>query len=139
MHVFRVELGAARQCWYGLAGIEQLLRIEALANGMELIALWLCELDAHFTEFFDADAVFTGDGSATLDAQLQNPATQLLGSFEFALVAGIVKNQRVQVAVTGVKHVGHGQTVLLRELPYPGQYRGQRLARDSAVYAVVIG
>ena len=45
----------------------------------------------------------------------------------------------MQVAITGVEDVGHGQTVFIRQCAYAQQHLGQALAWNGAVHAVIIG
>ena len=52
---------------------------------------------------------------------------------------GVVHDERMQIAVAGVEDVRAAQPVLLRQLLDPPQHRAERLARNRAVHAVVIG
>ena len=92
---------------------------------MKLFALGIGKLHAHFTEFLDTDTVLAGNRAPVMNTQLQNLAAQLFCFFEFALVIGVVQDQRMQVTVAGVKHVGHRQFVFSRQLADTGQHSGQ--------------
>ncbi len=132
-------LGATRQRRYRLAGIQDPQWIETLAQRVKLVTFRIAELNAHFPELLHANPMFAGNRAAVMDAQLQDLAAELLGFLEFALFAGVIQNQRMQITVTGVKHVGDRQTVLLGELPHLGQHSRERFARDGAIDAVIIG
>ena len=81
VYMHRIEFGTACQRGDRLARIQQPERIETLTNQVELITLGFTELDTHFAELLDADAMLTGDGATAFDTQLQNLAAQLLGFF----------------------------------------------------------
>lgn len=105
MDMHGTEFGAAMQGRDGLAGIEQPGWIECGLDGMELIQFDAIELDAHLVDLLHADAVLSGDGAANLHAQLQDAATEFLGAFQLARFVAIEQDQRMQIAVAGVKHV----------------------------------
>ena len=52
---------------------------------------------------------------------------------------GVVKDQRVEVAVAGMEDIGDAQAVLFGELAHSREYVAQLLARDGAVHAEVVG
>ena len=106
MHMHRAEFGAAVQRRHGLAGIEQAGRIERGLDGMELGQFRAAELHAHLVDLLDADAVLAGDGAADFHAQLQDAAAEFLGALQFAWLVGVEQDQRMQVAVAGMEHVG---------------------------------
>jgi hypothetical protein len=56
--------------------------------------------------------MFTGQAAAHLDAQFQDFGPHRLAGFEIARLVGIEQDQRVQVAVAGVEHVGHVEAIL---------------------------
>ncbi len=99
-----------------LPGLSSSPGSKARLTAMNCSSSVLAELDAHLVDLLDADAVLAGDGAADLDAQLQDLAAELLGPLQLARVVGVVEDQRVQVAVAGVEHVGHRQAVLLGQL-----------------------
>src|SRR5205814_8473222 len=73
-----------------------------------------------------------------LDAELQDLRPELLGPLQLARLVGVVQDQRMQVAVAGVKHIGDAQAELFGEFAHPLEYEWQLRARDRAVHAVVI-
>ena len=59
--------------------------------------------------------MLAGQHAADLDAELQDLGAELLGAVEFARLVGIVEDQRMQIAVAGMKDVGDAQAVFLRQ------------------------
>jgi len=139
MHVHAPELGAARECRHRLARIEDTVGVEGVLESVKLGEFFFRELHAHLIDLLDADAVFAGDGATDRDAEFKNFSAQFLGTFQVAGFVGVVKNQRVQVAVAGVEHVRHRQAVLARQPVNAGQHLGDVPARNGAVHAVVVG
>ena len=56
-----------------------------------------------------------------------------------ALFAAVVKDQRVQVAVSGVENIGHRKLVLAAEFINPGQHLGQGASGHHTVLQVIAG
>ena len=69
--------------------------------------------------------VEAGQYATDLDAQAKDLGAEGLSLFEFSRHIGIVENQRVQIAVAGVKDVGHLEPVVLRQVPHAVQHDGQ--------------
>jgi hypothetical protein len=138
MHMHGAKLRAAVQRRDRLARVEQSLRVEGLFHGMELGQFRAVVLHAHLVDLFQADAVFPGDGAAHGHAEFQDPAAEFLGAFQFAGGVGIVEDERMQVAITGMEDVADRQAVFLREGGDAVQDLGEVLARYGAVHAVVI-
>ena len=63
----------------------------------------------------EADAVLAGDRPAERDAQPQDVGGQRFGALERAGLAAVEEDERVQVAVAGVEHVGDADAVLARD------------------------
>jgi len=138
-HQFLAVLGAALQRRDHLAGIEQALGIEGALHGQHLRAFLGAELHAHGVELLDTDAVLAGDRAAHRDAGLQDVGAELLAPVQLVGIVGIEQDQRMQVAVAGMEHVGAPQPVLLLHLLDRQQDVRQPLARDGRVHAHVVG
>src|SRR5439155_16945874 len=138
MDVQLAELGAAMQRGHALAGVEQRVRIEGRLDREEALELAGTELDAHPGQLFDTDAVLAGDRASNFDAKLEDRRAECLGARDLAFRVRVVEDERMQVAVAGVEHVGAAQSELHRQLFDSCQYRRQRLARNRPVHAVVI-
>ena len=68
--------------------------------------------------------MLAGDRTAFVDTQPENVGTKLLGFFQVARLVGIIQDQRMQVAVTGMENVGAAQAIVLRQLGDPAQHFG---------------
>lgn len=112
VHMHATEFGASVQGRDRLAAIEQPVWIEGVLDQMKLPEFGGRELHAHLVDLLDTDAMFAGDGAAYLHAQFENPVAEFLRAFELSWAIGIVKDERMQVAIAGVKHVGNGKSVL---------------------------
>ena len=95
VHVHAADLGAARQGWNRFAGIEQALRVEGVFDGMELREFMRGELRAHAVDFFHTHAVFTTDGTADRNAQIQDLAAQFLDPLNLARNVGVIEDEWV--------------------------------------------
>ena len=104
-----------------------------------LFQVGLAEHDAHEVALLDADPMLAGQNAAHPDAEAQDFGAEFLGFFQFARRIGVIEDQRMQVAVAGVKYVGDGQAVLGGKLGYAGQNLGQPGPGNGAVHAVIIG
>src|SRR5258708_25732014 len=138
MDVDAAELGAAMELREDLAGIEQPVGVEGAFEAQLLVEIDLVEHDRHEIALLDADAVLAGEDAADLDAEAQDIGAERLGALELARLVGIVKDQRMEVAVAGMNDVGDAQPIVVRQHPHPRQHLRQATARDGAVHAVVI-
>ena len=124
---------SAQRCSVGkhLAGIEQ-----PLASKAHLTAMLLGEIDfvehlRHQVALLDADAMFAGQHAADLDAEPQNmSAPKSSARCEFAGLVRVEEDERMQIAVAGMKHIGDAQPVLFGQLracppaPSAARWRG---------------
>ena len=77
-------------------------------------------LAVHLAEelpLLEADAVLAGDRAAEADAQAQDLRGEHLGAIVRAGLAAVEEDERVQVAVAGVEHVGDADAVLRATAP----------------------
>ena len=98
----------------------------------------LAEHLRHQIALFDADAMLAGEHAADLDAEPQDIGAEGLRLVQLARPVGIVEDQRMEIAVAGVEHIGDPQPVARGELAHAGQHPRQLLAGNGAVHAVVI-
>ena len=94
-----------------LAPVGQDARIHGLAQIVEQGQIGARVHVWQVGQFLAADAVFAGDGSAHVDAHGQDFPRQFLGAVQGVRFAAVVQNQRVQVAVAGMEHIGHPDSV----------------------------
>ena len=99
----------------------------------------LVEHLAHQVALLDPDPVLAGQHAADRDAEPQDVGAERLGPLDLAGLVGVVEDERVQIAVAGMEHIGDAQPVLRRQVADPRQHLGQAAARDRAVHAVIIG
>src|SRR5215813_13591056 len=76
---------------------------------------------AHQVALFHADPVLPGQHASDFDAEFQDIGAESLGPFDLAGFVGIIKDERVEVAVTGMEYVSNGQLISFRESPHPGK------------------
>src|SRR6056297_2445235 len=121
-----------------LAWIEVQRGVECHLDGLELQQLGVAELNRHLRQFFQADAVFTGNAAAEFHAALENAGPEGLGAADLLGLTGIEQYQRVQVAVPGVKHIGNAQATLSCHVADLGKHLRHVPAWNGAVHAVVV-
>ena len=56
--------------------------------------------------------MFAGQHAAEFDAAAQDIGAEGFGPVHLAGLVGVVQNQRMQIAVAGVEHVGYSKAVL---------------------------
>lgn len=111
VYMHGAKFGTAMQRRYGLAGVQQLVRIEGMLDVMELLQFGIVELYTHLVDFLHANTVLAGDGAANLDTQFQYLATEFFRALQFPGYIGIVKNQWMQVTVAGMENIADRQLV----------------------------
>src|SRR5262249_2543188 len=113
MDMETAEFGAAVQLRKHFSRIEQTIRIESTFQALLVREIALVEHRAHKIALFNADAVLAGQYTADFDAEPQDIRAKGLGALDFVGLVGIVKNERVEVAVAGVKDVRQAKTVVI--------------------------
>ena len=101
------KLGTAMKIGEHLAGVQKMPRIKGTFQPLLLFQIILGELDGHQIALFDPDTMFTGQHTAHLDTASQDIRAEFLGPFQLAGLVGIEQDQRMQIAVTGMEHVGN--------------------------------
>jgi hypothetical protein len=109
----RAQFSAAVQGGHGFPGIQKPLRVERFFQGVKLFQFRGRELFAHRVDFLHSDTVFTGHRSAGPDAHAQYFSAEIFGLFQFTVPIGVVKDQGVQIPVTGMEYIGDRQTIPL--------------------------
>ncbi len=122
-----------------MPGLSRPFVVEGAFEPLLLLEVGLREHHRHQVALLDADAVLAGQHAADLDAELQDFRAERLGLVELARLVGVVEDQRMQVAVAGMEHVGDAQAVVLRQFADALEHLRQPRARDGAVHAVVVG
>ena len=65
----------------------------------------------HQVALLDADAMLAGENAPDLDAELENFGAELFGLLQLTRDIGIIENERMQIAIAGMKHVGDAQPI----------------------------
>src|SRR5206468_8514951 len=133
------ELGAAVQLRKHLARIEQAVGIEGAFQALLMREVALVEHRTHQVALFDPDPVLAGQDATHFDRKLEDIRAKSLGPLDLVGLVGIVKNERVKVAVAGVKDVRQAEAVVIGQRAHPGQDLGYTRPWDRAVHAIVIG
>ncbi len=60
--------------------------------------------------FLHSDPVLAGDGPPHLHTHLEDPPGQLFRSFQVSGNPTIIKDERMQISIAGVKHIGYPET-----------------------------
>jgi hypothetical protein len=113
MHMHGAEFSTAMQGRNGLAGVEQAERIKRMLHRVKLRQFVAFELRAHLIDLFDTDAVFARDRATGFHAELQDLAAEFFGAFQFAWLVGVIQDQRMQIAIAGMKYIGDPKFVLV--------------------------
>ena len=74
-----------------------------------------------------------------MDAGFQDVGAEALATAHLIVIVGVEEDQRVQVAVAGMKDVGAAQTVCRFHSGDGAQHLGQPVARNRRVHAHVVG
>ena len=121
------------------AAIGNFLGVDGPAQRLHNIELFFAEHRRHIIALLHADAVLASDRAAQRYTKRQDLARQLLGFVQRARLAPVIQNQRVQVAVAGMKDVGDIQLIFLFKRVDFQQRFAQAAARDDAVLHDIIG
>jgi hypothetical protein len=113
VHMHAAEFGAAAKLGKHLSRIEQMVRIEGAFHPHLVIEIRLVEHFRHEITLLDTHAMLAGQHAANLHAQAQDVRAEGFGLLQFARHIGVIEDQRVQIAVAGVKDIGDTQAILL--------------------------
>ena len=138
MNMQPAEFGAAVQLRENFSGIEQAFGVERTLHPLLLIEVDLREHHRHQVALLHADAVLAGEHAADLDAQLEDLGAEFLRLLQLAWNIGIIENERMQIAVAGMEHIGDPQTVFCRHLFHALENQRQLRARNGAIHAEVV-
>ena len=120
-------------------GIGKLERVEGAADAVHGVEVGLGEHLGHHLLFLLADAVLAGDGAAGVDAHFEDARGERFGGVLLAGDAAVVEDHGMQVAVAGVKDVGHAQAGFAAMRVDFVEDARKRGARNDAVLHDVVG
>src|ERR1043166_2262089 len=93
-----------------LAGIADAGRIERAAHELHRVEVGLGEHLRHVELLVDANAVFAGNCAAGFDAVHEDLGSYLLCVFGLSGNRRVVADQRMEIAVTGMKHIADAKS-----------------------------
>ena len=98
------DIGAQPRPRKDLIWVRDVLWIEGAAHQLHCLEIRLSEHVAERLLLLLAHAVFAGDGAAAIHAEVQNAVGEIERNLFLSLNGAIVKNQRMQVTVAGMKY-----------------------------------
>src|SRR5450631_1572457 len=101
----RAIVPTARKSRHRFAGIQKSERIERMFDGVKHLQFSGAELLAHGSKLLDANAVLSGHRAANRHAQLEDATAALLRTRKLVGLAGIKHDERMQIAIAGVKYI----------------------------------
>ena len=121
------------------AWVERALWIEGVVNAAHEIEIGVVEVERHQLAFFHTDAVFAGETAADFDAVANDFGRGLHGALELLVVAEIVENDGMEVAIAGVEDVADVEAELIADFLYAAQSLRELRTRNHAVKDVDAG
>jgi len=125
MDMQAAELGATVQLRKHFARIEQTVRVKRTFQALLVGQITLVEHGAHQVALFDPDPVLARQRTPSFNAKSEDVGTEGLGPLDLVGLIGIIKDQRVKIAVASVEHVRDREPVLFRQCSDPSQDRRQ--------------
>src|ERR1700722_6496003 len=121
-----------------LRRIGEVLWVKCATHALHRLEVGICIHLGHHTFLFFAHPVLARDGTSGLDAEFENAVGQELCRMFLPFDPAVIEDQWMQVAITGVKHVGHPDSRLGAESLDLVHDARQRRTRDHAVLHNVI-
>src|SRR5438132_4666976 len=125
----------AAEAWRGkhFPGIEATLWVEGAADSVHRLQIGLVEHLRHEGSLVGPYAMFPRDRSAETQTDAKNLAGDILGKLLLSRYFGVVQDERMEIAVAGMKDVGDAQSGLSRECLDLTEDSGDVRARDDSV------
>ena len=122
-----------------LARVRDTVRIECGAQSLHAIDFVSGEHVREVLAFFHSDSVFASEGAAHLDAHFENFAGEFFRAFERTGNPPIEKNQRMKIAVAGVKNVRATKSRLATHFTNPSQGVAESAPRNDTILHDEVG
>src|SRR4029453_909159 len=122
-----------------LAAVRQLLWIHRQTQAAHAVDGGRVVHLAEKLPLLESDAVLAGDRSAKPDAEADDFCSEHLGAIVRARFAAIVEDQRMEVAVAGMKDVGDANAVLPRQRLDGDQRLAKACARNDPILDDEVG
>src|SRR5690606_27080822 len=113
--------------------VKQFVRIHCLLHQPQQRIRRVAHLAAEEGLFGEADAVFAGDGSASLEGLVDDGGQREFDAVHLLGVTLVGEDGRVKVAVAEVAEGGDGETMLLRDRLHGAHHAGEFAARYGDV------
>ncbi len=121
------------------AGIKGRVGIESVVDAAHEIEIGVGEKKRHELGLFHADAMFTGERAPDFHTIADDFRGGMHCSFELGFVAGIVEDDGMKVAVSGMENIADIKAVLRADLPDAAESLRKFCARNDAIEDVVAG
>ena len=82
--------------------------------------------------------MLTGQNTAHFHTAAQDVSAKILGPFQFTGLIRIKQNQRMQIAITGMEHIGDTQPIFLAERRHSYHHVRQSPTWNGAIHAQII-
>ena len=82
--------------------------------------------------------MLASEASADFNAEFQNIIACFFGLVRFFLIIAIIEDERVQIAIARVEHIGDAQAIACHNLVNATQHQRQLSGRDRAIHADII-
>jgi hypothetical protein len=119
--------------------VQRTFGIEGVVDTAHEVEVGVGEKKRHQLALFHADAVLSGKTAANFDAVANDFGGGFEGALELLVVAKIVEDDRMKVAVAGVEDVADAESELIADLLDAAQCLRELGARDDAVEHVDAG
>src|SRR6266478_1156773 len=121
------------------AGIERAMGIEGVVDAAHEVEVGVGEYERHELGLFHADPMFAGERAADFEAVTDDFGRGLHGAFELGGIAGIVEDDGVQIAVTGVENVADLKTEVRTDFLDATEGLRKFRTRNHAIEDIVAG
>src|ERR1700722_2948562 len=136
---FKARFTAAFAEWENFPGIQRALRIERVVDAAHEIEIRIGEEKRHEFAFFHADAVFAGEAAADFDAVTNDLRGGFQRTLELFVVAKIVENDGMEIAIAGVEDVADVESELSADFLDAAERLRELRTRDYPVEDIYAG
>jgi hypothetical protein len=138
VHMQSAQLGTTVKNRENFARVQEMPGIESAFKALLLFEIIFGEHHAHQVTFFDTHTMLAGKNTAKLNTGFKNSGTKLLGTLQIPRPVGIKKDERMKIAVTGMKDIGDTKPEFPAHLRYARQHFRQLAPRDRSVHAEIV-
>ena len=121
------------------SGVQRAFWIEGVVDAAHEVEVCVGEKERHEFALFHADAVLAGEAAADFDAITDDFSGGFQSALELLVVAKIVENDRVEIAVAGVEDVANAEAELVADFLDVAERLRKLGTRDDTVEDVDAG